>query len=195
MVVRNPECRSARTDLQPEPRCGDRPPGRRAAIVGFERNACSLDGFQLYFIPKAERIGFSLLTRSRVAGRTGLLPAPPRATASWPESGPIARDLVVVLDTSASMVSAKLRQGKAAVTRTLGSLGSDDRFGMIAFATMPDVVPARTRRARHPAMSDGPAPGSQISSADGGTDISGASRRPSSSGREEHRGGSSGRRA
>ena len=38
--------------------------GERAAVVSFERNACKLDkDFQLYFVPTAERVGFSLLTR------------------------------------------------------------------------------------------------------------------------------------
>jgi hypothetical protein len=37
--------------------------GHREAIVRFERNACKLDkDFQLYFVPKAGRIGLSLLT-------------------------------------------------------------------------------------------------------------------------------------
>ena len=50
--------------------------GDREAVVSFERNACKLDkDFQLYFVPKAERIGFSLLTQSRVARRSRLLPA------------------------------------------------------------------------------------------------------------------------
>ena len=45
-------------------------------MVSFERNACALDkDFQLYFVPKAARIGVSMLTHAPVAGRTGLLSA------------------------------------------------------------------------------------------------------------------------
>ena len=50
--------------------------GDRDAIVSFERNRCQLDkDFQLYFAPKAERVGFSLIDPARVARRSRLFPA------------------------------------------------------------------------------------------------------------------------
>ena len=52
-------------------------------------------------------------------------------------SKPAPRDLVLVVDTSSSMVDEKLRQAKAALKHTLGSLGPDDRFALISFATTP----------------------------------------------------------
>ncbi len=111
--------------------------GDRDAIVSFERNRCPLDkDFQLYFAPKAERVGFSLLTQRESPGDRGyflLLLSP-----SDPDrSKPAPRDLVLVVDTSSSMADEKLRQAKAALKHTLGSLGPDDRFALISFATTP----------------------------------------------------------
>jgi hypothetical protein len=41
--------------------------GDREAVVSFEQNACTLDkDFQLYFVPKAARIGVSMLTQTSV---------------------------------------------------------------------------------------------------------------------------------
>ncbi|MFI5460361.1 MAG: VIT domain-containing protein, partial [Isosphaerales bacterium] len=109
----------------------------REAVVSFERNACKLDkDFQLYFVPKAERIGFSLLTQRESPGERGyfLLMLSPSTLATV---RPVPRDLVLVVDTSSSMEDEKLRQAKAALTHTLDSLGPDDRFAVIAFATTP----------------------------------------------------------
>jgi Ca-activated chloride channel family protein len=109
----------------------------REAIVSFEQNACKLDkDFQLYYVPKAERVGFSLLTQRDSPGGRGffLLLLSPCTSA---QARAVPRDLVVVVDTSSSMEVEKLRQAKAAVTRALDSLGPDDRFALIAFATTP----------------------------------------------------------
>jgi Ca-activated chloride channel family protein len=111
--------------------------GDRNAVVSFERNAYQLDkDFQLYFVPKAERIGASLLTHRTSPGEPGyfLLLLSPRGVS---EAQRVPRDLVVVVDTSGSMDREKMRQAKAAVIRTLDSLGPDDRFALIAFATTP----------------------------------------------------------
>ncbi len=111
--------------------------GDRAAVVSFERNACQLDkDFQLYFVPKAERVGFSLLTQRESPGDRGyflllLSPSDPDESIAAP------RDLVLVVDTSSSMDDEKLRQAKRAVNQTLGTLGPDDRFALISFATTP----------------------------------------------------------
>jgi Ca-activated chloride channel homolog len=111
--------------------------GEREAVVSFERNVCKLDkDFRLYFVPKAERIGFSLLAHRDSPGDRGffLLMLSPSALAKE-RSAP--RDLVLVVDTSSSMEDEKLRQAKAALRHTLDSLGPDDRFALIAFATTP----------------------------------------------------------
>jgi Ca-activated chloride channel homolog len=113
--------------------------GDRKAAVSFERNACKLDkDFQLFFVPKAERIGFSLLAQRESPGDRGffLLMLSP-SDLSKDKAPAIPRDLVLVLDTSGSMEHEKLRQAKAALKHTLDTLGPDDRFAMIAFATTP----------------------------------------------------------
>jgi Ca-activated chloride channel homolog len=111
--------------------------GDRAAVVSFERNACQLDkDFQLYFVPKSERVGFSLLNQRESPGDRGyflLLVSP----SDPDESTAAPRDLVLVVDTSSSMDDEKLRQAKRAVSQTLGTLGPDDRFALISFATAP----------------------------------------------------------
>jgi Ca-activated chloride channel family protein len=111
--------------------------GDRAAVVSFERDACPLEqDFQLYFVPKAERVGLSLLTQRETKGDRGfflLLLSP----SDLDELRPAPRDLVIVLDTSASMDAEKMRQAKSALNRTLGTLGPDDRFALISFATTP----------------------------------------------------------
>ncbi len=111
--------------------------GDREAVVSFERNACKLDkDFQLYFVPKAERIGFSFLAHRDSPGDPGffLLMLSPSALA---KDRSVPRDLVLVVDTSSSMEGEKLKQAKAALRHTLDSLGPDDRFALIAFATTP----------------------------------------------------------
>ena len=111
--------------------------GDHAAIVSFEQNACALEkDFQLYFAPRAERVGFSLLTQRESPGDRGyflLLLSPGDVV----DEQPAPRDLVFVLDTSSSMDSEKLRQAKRALNQTLSTLGPDDRFALISFATTP----------------------------------------------------------
>jgi len=111
--------------------------GDRKAVVSFERNACKLDkDFQLFFVPKADRIGFSLLTQRESPGDRGfflLMLSPSDLT----KDRSVPRDLVLVLDTSGSMEHEKLRQAKAALMHTLDTVGLDDRFALIAFATTP----------------------------------------------------------
>jgi Ca-activated chloride channel family protein len=111
--------------------------GDRAAVVSFERNACQLDkDFQLYFVPKSERVGFSLFCQRESPGGRGyflllLSPSDPDESIAAP------RDLVLVVDTSSSMDEEKLRQAKGAVSQTLNTLGAADRFALISFATAP----------------------------------------------------------
>ena len=75
-----------------------------------------------------------MLTQRPSPGDPGyfLLLLSPQAT---PDDTNVPRDLVVVLDTSGSMDQEKLQQAKAAVIHALDSLGPDDRFAVIAFAT------------------------------------------------------------
>ena len=47
----------------------------------------------------------------------------------------LARDVTMVVDVSGSMSGAKMEQARAALRQTLGTLGRDDRFRLIAFAS------------------------------------------------------------
>ena len=109
--------------------------GSREAVASFERNACTLDrDFALYFAPQADPLGVSLMAQREVPAEDGyfLLLLSPRTE---PRAPAIPRDMVFVLDTSESMSLEKMRQAKRAVARALDSLGPDDRFGLVRFAT------------------------------------------------------------
>ncbi len=147
--------------------------GDRQAVVSFERNACKLDkDFQLFFVPKAERIGFSLLTQRESPGENGfflLMLSPSEA----PGGRSVPRDLVLVVDVSSSMEGDKLRQAKAALSHTLLSLGPDDRFALVAFATTPALFRQDLSAADEKDLKEARAWVDDLKAA-GGTDISAA---------------------
>ncbi len=147
--------------------------GDHEAIVSFERNGCKLDkDFQLYVVPKAERVGFSLLTQRESPGDRGfflLLLNPGDSD----KIQPVPRDLVIVVDTSSSMEGEKVRQAKAALNHTLDSLGPDDRFALIAFATTPISFREKLSAASTENRRDASAWVEDLEAA-GGTDISAA---------------------
>jgi Ca-activated chloride channel family protein len=78
-------------------------------------------------------VGTSLVTHAP-GGEEGyfmLLLAPPNA-----DSGAgVPRDLTLVVDVSGSMSGTKLEQAKAALNQALGTIGSKDRFRVIAFSS------------------------------------------------------------
>jgi Ca-activated chloride channel family protein len=78
-------------------------------------------------------VSTSLLTHAP-AGDDGyfmllLAPGAPDAAAA------LARDITMVVDVSGSMSGAKMEQARAALRQTLGTLGRDDRFRLIAFSS------------------------------------------------------------
>ncbi len=110
--------------------------GENSAIASFEQTKTLRDrDFQLLFSNKSTDTGFSIVAQKTSEGGDGyyLLLLSPKNQA--PEK-PIARDLVVVLDTSGSMAGEKINQAKGALRSALDSLQPADRFALVQFATV-----------------------------------------------------------
>ena len=86
------------------------------------------------FVPLRQGLLSTSLLTHAPAGDDGyfmLLLAP-----GAPDAGAVlARDVTMVVDVSGSMSGAKMEQARAALRQTLGTLGRDDRFRLIAFAS------------------------------------------------------------
>jgi len=126
---------------------------------------------ELFLPVRQGLVGTSLVTHAP-GGEDGyfmllLAPADAEAGAGVP------RDLTLVVDVSGSMSGTKLEQAKAALNQALGTLGSKDRFRVIAFSS-------RVRRFRDgfvPATRDNLTAAREFVDglgADGGTNIAGA---------------------
>lgn len=112
----------------------DRPDDFRF-VAGYEASQVlpTID-FELVYTVSEEAIGANLLSYYDTAAQEGyflLLAAPGLAT----NTTAIAKDVVVVLDTSGSMEGEKIVQAKEALSYILGHLNPDDRFNVIEFST------------------------------------------------------------
>lgn len=98
------------------------------------RGATAARDFELLLPLRRRRVGASLLAHAPggEAGYFLLLLSPPEAD----EERRIPRDVALVLDVSGSMSGEKIVQARAAVEQILGSLGGDDRFRLITFASV-----------------------------------------------------------
>ena len=109
--------------------------GLTAARVSYEANNVRPDqDLELYYSVSEEDIGISLLS-FKETGEDGfflLLVAPPWQVESQEV---VAKDVIVVLDTSGSMEGRKLDQAKEAARFVLDHLNDGDRFGLIVFDT------------------------------------------------------------
>ncbi len=112
--------------------------GERRATVGYEANDVRPDrDFDLYYSLSRDAIALNLLTYKQ-AGEDGyflLLVTPPMEAIAEP----VAKDVVLVLDTSGSMDGDKIEQARAAAAYVLNHLGPDDRFNIIGFGTFTHV--------------------------------------------------------
>lgn len=105
--------------------------------VGWEaRNVLPDRDFLLYWRPTAKDVGIAALTHRDPSDAEGtfLLVVSPR---TQDDSQPLPKDVVFVLDTSGSMVGPKMEQARAAMRFCVRSLGAEDRFGIVPFATEP----------------------------------------------------------
>jgi Ca-activated chloride channel family protein len=137
-------------------------------VAGWEAsNTTPVHDFALFYSVSSENIGASLLSYYDNRENTGyfmLLASPgfDRGTA------PVAKDVVVVLDTSGSMEGEKIAQAKAALTYVLEHLNQEDRFALVEFNTgvrtyEPELLPASAAGKAIPWV--------QRLNATGGTDI------------------------
>jgi Ca-activated chloride channel family protein len=107
--------------------------GEYEAVVGFEADDVTPDvDFELYYTVSPEEIGLNLLSY-REAGEDGffvLLVAPPVEAQEV-----VAKDVIVVLDTSGSMEGEKMQQAKDAAVYIVKHLNAEDRFNIVGFST------------------------------------------------------------
>ena len=109
--------------------------GRYRAYVGYEESyTLPNHDFELYFSTSDEPFGLNLLSY-KPAGEDGyflMLVSPEMATL---EQEVVARDILLVLDTSGSMQGEKVQQAKEAADYVLDHLNPGDRFNIIDFST------------------------------------------------------------
>ncbi|MFM9106066.1 MAG: VIT domain-containing protein [Chloroflexota bacterium] len=120
------------------------------ANVGWEAsNVIPDQDFDLYFSASPDPVGASIISESDPARQEGhiLLIASPGIDAS---AETVAKDVILVLDTSGSMEGEKIAQAKQALTGVLERLNPDDRFAVVEFSTgvrlyQRDLQPASDR--------------------------------------------------
>jgi Ca-activated chloride channel family protein len=108
--------------------------GEKRATVGYEARDVRPDrDFDLYFGLSSDAIAVNLLSYKPFDedGYFLLLVTPPIEA----EDEVVAKDVVLVLDTSGSMAGEKMDQAKAAARYVLDNLGERDRFNIVSFST------------------------------------------------------------
>ena len=105
------------------------------ANVSFEAYDVLPDrDFELYYTVSDEDIGLNLLTyRGRGEDGFFLLLVAPKVEVD--ERDVVAKDVILVLDTSGSMEGEKIAQAKDALEFIIGHLNPEDRFNIVAFST------------------------------------------------------------
>jgi Ca-activated chloride channel family protein len=134
-----------RTLYSPSHRVAVDRPTEFSAVVGYEDSGViPADDFELYYTVSPEEIGLTLLSY-KDPGQDGfflLLVAP------GIEPGEIvAKDVILVLDTSGSMEGEKMAQAQEAAAYVIDHLNPEDRFALVSFSTgvslyEPELLPA-----------------------------------------------------
>ncbi|MCJ7551028.1 MAG: VWA domain-containing protein, partial [Anaerolineae bacterium] len=121
--------------------------GDYRARVGWEDRYVAPDkDFALYYSVSSETLGVSLLS-FKDRGEDGfftLLVAPQVAV---DDAQVVAKDLILVLDTSGSMEGEKLEQAQDALVSVLDHLNPEDRFNIVQFSTGVHVYATRVQPA------------------------------------------------
>ncbi|HSM01776.1 MAG TPA: VIT domain-containing protein [Acidimicrobiia bacterium] len=119
-------------------------PDEKTAIIGFESDGSEPGEFVLYHSTDAGPISLDVITYHEDGeGYFLLLVSPGLATAQEV----VAKDIVVVLDTSGSMEGEKFAQAQDAARFVLDNLNPADRFEVIAFNTATDSYAGSLRPA------------------------------------------------
>ena len=104
-------------------------------VAGWEAsNIWPTDDFALIYTVATDQIGANLLSYVDPVSSEGffmLLAAPGIGS----NQAVVAKDVIIVLDTSGSMEGEKIVQAKQAVSYVLNHLNAEDRFGVIEFST------------------------------------------------------------
>jgi len=111
--------------------------GERSADISYEASNLSvLKDFELYYSVQDGEVGLNLLTyKTGDKGYFLLLVAPPIEIS---KTEVVARDVILVIDTSGSMGGIKIDQAKEALKFILNHLNADDKFNIISFSSSID---------------------------------------------------------
>lgn len=106
--------------------------------VSLSLNKAGLIGdkdFQLFYSFSDKAVGMSVLTHRPIASKEGYFSLMINPSMKGNKAKPLPRDFVFVMDTSGSMRGPKMEQAKKALKYCIKSLGENDRFSMLNFAT------------------------------------------------------------
>jgi Ca-activated chloride channel family protein len=107
----------------------------REVAVSFDKNQALLDkDFRLFYSQGASDIGLTTITHRPIKDENGYFLMLITPKVEMAKENQIARDMVLVLDTSGSMRGVKIEQAKKALKFCLSNLGPKDRFAMIDFS-------------------------------------------------------------
>ncbi len=111
----------------------DKDDPRHITAIYQAKDTLPISDFQVFYKAADDKVGATLLTYQPAQSKDGyfLMLVSPN-----PRSGAekiIAKDVVLVLDTSGSMTGEKISQAKAAATFVLRNLNDKDRFNVITF--------------------------------------------------------------
>ncbi len=136
-----------RSLYSPTHRVAENRDGEFRAVVGYEDSNVTADrDFELYYSVSPEDIGVNVIS-FKEPGQDGffmLLAAP---SVEVDEDEIVAKDVILVLDTSGSMEGEKMSQAKEAARLIIEQLNPVDRFNIVTFSTgvrtyLPELVPA-----------------------------------------------------
>ncbi|MBI4675753.1 MAG: VWA domain-containing protein [Chloroflexi bacterium] len=110
--------------------------GDYKAKIGYEASNVKPDrDFVLYYSVSSDEIGATLLTYKPDANGDGFFVLLVTPQVQVEQQKVVAKDVILVLDTSGSMSGEKIVQARNALKYVLGQLRSEDRFNVVTFST------------------------------------------------------------